>query len=168
MSRRLLPALLATLVLAGCGSTGPAADVRVRQVSQPAPGLQLSATLDHSRLQAGALHLQLALKNTGSTPVDLQGAYCRITPVTLIQDSKGAFVWSQPIPMLECANPPADMVQSIRPGDQRTGTYCWQLTTGPTAGAGSCSPLTLPSGTYRVTGSFFDYPIPTLEFQIAR
>lgn len=168
MSRRLLPALLTTLVLAGCGSTGPAADVPVTHVSQPAPGVQLTSSLDHSRLQGGDLHLQLAFKNTGSTPLTLQGAFCRITPVTLIQDSKGAVVWSQPIPMLECANPPSETVQSIPPGGQRTGTYCWQLATGPTAGAGSCTTLTLPSGTYRVTGSFYDYPIPALEFQIVR
>ena len=163
MSRRVFPAILAGLLIAACGGTAPAADAVVTHVSQPAPGLQMTSSIDHSRLQGGVLHLQLILKNTGSTPVALQGAYCRATPATSIQDSNGAVVWSQPIPMLECANPPADMLPSIAPGGQRTGSYCWQLLTG----AASCSPLTLPTGTYRVTGSFYNYPIPALEFQIA-
>lgn len=164
MSRRMIPASVAGLLIAACGGTAPAADTPVTHVSQPAPGLQMTSSLDHSRLQAGVLHLQLALKNLGSTPVALRGAYCRVTPVTSIQDSKGVVVWSQPIPMIECANPPPDMVQSIAPGEQRTGSYCWQLT----PNAASCSPLTLPSDTYRVTGSFYSYPIPALDFQIVR
>jgi hypothetical protein len=58
------------------------------------------------------------------------------------------------------------MVQSIAPREQRTASYCWLLSSG--GAAASCSLLSLPSGTYRVTGSFYDYPIPALEFQIAR
>ena len=164
MSGRLFPAFLAGLLIAACGSTAPAADAPVNHVSQPAPGLQMTSSLDHSRLQGGVLHLQLALKNTGSTPLALRGAYCRVTPLTSIQDSKGAVVWSQPIPMLECANPPAGLVPSIAPGEQRTGSVCWQLA----AATAACSPLNLPTGTYRVTGSFFSYPIPALDFQIVR
>jgi hypothetical protein len=165
MTRRLIPASLYGLLIVACG-TAPTADTPVTRISQPAPGLQMTARLDHSRLQTGALDLQLVLKNTGTSPVTLPGGYCRVTPITSIQDSNGRVVWSQPVPMLECANPPPDMVQSIAPGEQRTGSYCWRLSSG--AGDTSCSPLTLPSGVYRVTGSFYDYPIPALEFQIAR
>ena len=165
MTGRVIKALLCGLLIAACGAA-PAADAPVIRTSQPAPGLQMTATLDHSRVQASALDLSLALKNTGTSPVSLPGSYCRVTPITSIQDSKGAVVWSEPIPMLECANPPAGLIQSIGPGEERTGSYCWLLSSG--GGATSCSLLTLPSGTYRVTGSFYDYPIPALDFQIAR
>ncbi len=164
MSARVVLALVAGLAMSACGGPGPAADVPVRHASQPAPGLQLTSSLDHSRVQTGALHLELELKNTGSAPVGLPGSYCRVTPVTSIQDANGTVVWSQPIPMLECANPLADDLQSIPPAGQRTGSYCWQLNQRATP----CSALDLPSGTYRVTGSFFTYPIPSLDFQIVR
>lgn len=146
------------------GATSPA-DQPVQRTSQPAPGIQLTASLDHSRISAGtSLHLQVELKNTSAAPVAIPQTFCIVPLRTSIVDAGGRAVWSQPIPMIACAAmyPPRQVL--LDPGQSLQATMCWTL--GRSDASDGCSAVDLASGSYRVTGTYEGFAFPELPFDV--
>jgi hypothetical protein len=170
MKRILVFAALAVFLAASAalalarGATSPA-DQPVQRTSQPAPGLQLTVSLDHSRLSAGvSLHLQVELKNTGAAPVAIPQTFCIVPLRTAIVDAGGRTVWSQPIPMIACPAmyPPRQVL--LNPGQSLQATMCWAV--GPGGASKGCSTVDLTSGSYRVTGTYEGFAFQELPFDV--
>ncbi len=146
----------------GCGSP---ADRPVQVTSQPASGLLLIASLDHSRAIRGAIsYLRVELRNTGSAEVVIpRGGPCDPALLVAIRDSGGQIVWAQPVPMCAEQFPPPKYV--LASGQSVSGTQCFQWGQSATL-VSECPLVTLWAGTYRLAGSFHHQPLPEVDFLI--
>ncbi len=173
MNRILLAAaavafLSASGIVALTRGTSVLSDAPARQVTHPTPDLELTTSLDHSRLAPGTpLHLSVELKNVGASPVYLAPASGCANPalLTAIQDAQGHIVWSQPVPQLGCFPQYPSKPVPLFPGQSLSGSFCWQR---ELTGSTGCAFLDLAAGAYRVSGSFYRRPLPESAFQVTR
>ncbi len=175
--RFVLPAGLAVffvasaLVALNLTAAGPRSDSPVTATSHPASNLTLTVTLDHGRLIADRpLTVQVELTNTGTAPVPLppDGGCPYLVPLRLeLLDAAGGVVWSQPIPMIACPQQQSLLypkLSLLNPGETRRADACFQLAGMP----GQCVSLDLPTGSYRMAGTYYGFPLPQTAFRISR
>jgi hypothetical protein len=163
--------LIAAATLSACGPSSvpivPPADQPVMQVVSPAPGLKLTASIDHSRLTTGtSVAFHVDLKNEGTAGVQLPGAGpCSPDLIPVIYDGGGQVVWSEPQRM--CA-PIGNPVTMLAPGTSLSANRCFTLTAGsvPPGSSSSCAGIALKPGTYRIGGTFYGKALPQLELTL--
>jgi hypothetical protein len=169
MTKRLpYAALLTGLGLAALACTGELPpqvipDAPVRATSAPAPGLSLTAALDHSALSpGGTVRFTVELRNAGTAPVPLPAAGpCPPALQAMLLDAAGQPAWSEPQPMCAMLMPPVPI--TLPPGQSVTDGRCFALG-GQVAG---CTTIWLAGGTYTVAGHFQGYVLPQLQMRIA-
>jgi hypothetical protein len=134
----------------------------------PAPGLRLTASLDHSRVtSAGSVVLRVDLKNEGATQLQLPGGDpCNPALQVAMWDAGGQVVWSEPARMCAVRG---DSVTPLPPGGSLTGSQCYNLSTGSQAIAppnATCTPVALKPGAHQVGGAFYGKSVPRLELTL--
>lgn len=146
-------------------------DNPVTASSHPAPNLELVVTLNHGRLIAyRPLTVHVELTNTGPAPVPLppDGVCPYLIPLRLeLLDASGRVVWSQPVPMIACPElqpPVTRKLGALNPGETRSADACFQLQATP----GQCVTLDLPTGSYRVAGTYYGFELPQAAFRLSR
>lgn len=159
------------VTLTACGpSIAPIpapADQHVVQVVSPAPGLRLTASINHSRLTTGAsVAFSVDIKNEGTTGVQLPGAGpCNPDLVPVIWDGGGQVVWSEPQRM--CA-PIGNPVTLLGPGTSLNANRCFTIAAGsvPPGNSSVCAGIALKPGTYKIGGTFYGKTLPQLELTL--
>ena len=164
---RRLPTALVLACLASPPST-LASDHPAREVSTPSPGLRLTASLDHSRLQPGrSVQLKVELRNegTGQAPI-AGGGRCNPALQLAIWDASDGVVWAQGLPL--CLEPQGHPPILLSSSSSVSATQCFGLAADPGRPGGSCVLLDLPPATYWVGGSFHGMTLPRVKFTLVR
>lgn len=171
MTRQPIVLLAATAAAAALACSAPEVPTQVipdapaRASSTPGPSLQLTTTMDHTRLAPGVrVAYGVELRNTGSNPVQVtpEGP-CNPSLLVDLTDQAGHIVWSQPVPLCAAMLPPGPTYH-LTPGQSLKATRCFSLEPTPSS---PCSLLDVPAGTYLVTGNFHGHPLPQMQLRVA-
>jgi hypothetical protein len=137
-------------------------------ISVPSPGLRLTVSVDHSRLQPGRpVQLSVELRNEGMAQVLVSGAgRCAPALQLTIWHSGGGVAWAQALRLCQEYGPgPAPI--TLSPGGSISATRCLALAANVGRSGEQCALLDLPFGAYQVGGTFHGMILRRVEITLS-